>query len=196
MKKRLRHRVRVIGILFAFALAIGPTPFAIATAKNEARVSQAIHNVQLLAPNGGSRPASINDNVRQGTAVRTGSDSRAELAFTNRTLTRLGANSVLSFGKGEFDLANGSMLLYLPKGSGGARINTAFATAAGNSFTVMAEYRPKVVDQIHSPRRPCQHLSQTSSGRDSDASRWANDNGPRRCDEVARTAGCRSFRVD
>ena len=143
MKKRLRHRVRVIGILFAFALAIGPTPFAIATAKNDARVSQAIHNVQLLAPNARPRPASINDDVRQGTAVRTGSDSRAELAFTNRTLTRLGANSLLSFGKGEFDLANGSMLLYLPKRSGAARINTAFATAAGNSFTVMAEYRPK-----------------------------------------------------
>jgi hypothetical protein len=143
MKKRLRHRVRVIGILFAFAVTIGPTPLTMAAGKNEARVTQAIHNVQLVAPDAAPRPASVNGNVRPGTAVRTGSDSRAELAFTDRTLARLGANSVLTFGEGNFDLANGTMLLYLPKSSGGARINTAIATAAGAGFTAMAEYRPK-----------------------------------------------------
>ena len=143
MKKQLRHRVRVIGILFAFAIATGPIPFTMAAGKNEARVTQAIHNVQLLAPNGAPRPASVNGNVHPGTAVQTGSDSRAELAFTDRTLARLGANSVLSFGEGEFDLANGSILLYLPKSSGGARINTAVATAASAGFTAMVEYRPK-----------------------------------------------------
>ena len=143
MKKRLRHRVRVIGILFAFAVAILPTTFAMLAGKNEARVTQAIHNVQLVAPDAAPRPASINDNVRAGTTVRTGSDSRVELAFTDRALARLGANSVLSCGEGEFDLANGSILLYLPKSSGGATINTAVATAAGAGFTAMAEYRPK-----------------------------------------------------
>ena len=117
--------------------------FAIAAEKNEARITQAIHNVRLLTPNTAPRSASINGNVRAGIAVRTGSDSRAELTFTDWTLARLGANSVLSFGEGEFDLANGSILLYLPKSSGGGRINTAVATAAGSSFTAMAEYRPK-----------------------------------------------------
>jgi hypothetical protein len=143
MKELLRHGVRVIGILFAFAVAIGPTSFTMAAGDNEARVTQTIHNVQLVAPDAAPRPASVNGNVRPGTAVRTGSDSRAELAFTDRTLARLGANSVLSFGEGGFDLANGSILLYLPKRSGGGRINTAVATAAGASFTAMAEYRPK-----------------------------------------------------
>src|SRR5262245_15840149 len=143
MKKRLCQRVRVIAILFAFTAVTGSISPTTAGGGNEARVSQAIHKVQLLAPNAGPRQAAINDNVRQGTAVRTGSDSRAELAFTDRTLARLGANSLLSFAKGDFDLANGSMLLYLPKRSGVARINTAVATAAGSSFTAMAEYRPK-----------------------------------------------------
>ena len=127
MKKRLRHRVRVIGILFAFAVATLPTTFAMLAGNSEARVTQAIRNVQLLAPNAAPRSASINGNVRAGTAVRTGSDSRAELTFTDRTLARLGANSVLSFGEGGFDLPNGSILLYLPKRSGGARISTAVA---------------------------------------------------------------------
>jgi len=138
MKKRVCHRVRIIGILSTFAVAIEFMTFAIAAEKNEARITQAIRNVQLLAPNAAPRPASINDNVRAGTAVRTASDSRAELAFTDRTLARLGANSVLSFGDREFDLASGSMLLYLPKRSGGSRINTALTTAAGASFTAMA----------------------------------------------------------
>jgi len=146
MKKRFRHRFRLIGTLFAFAVAIGPTTFTIAAEKKEARVTQVIRDVRLLASNAAPRPASVNDNVRQGTAVRTGSDSRAELAFTDRTLTRLGANTVFSFGEGagDFDLASGTILLYVPKSSGGgARINTAVATVAGTSLTAMAEYHPK-----------------------------------------------------
>src|SRR5215470_17032593 len=142
MKKWLRHRV--VGILFVFAVSIGLSGFAIAAGKAEARVTQAVHDVRLLPSNTATRPASAGDNVRPGTAVRTGSDSRAELAFTDRTLARLGANTVLGFSEGgEFDLGNGSLLLYLPKGSRGARIDTAIATAAGTGFTAMAEYHPK-----------------------------------------------------
>jgi len=143
MKKRHWHRVPVFESIFAVAVAIWPATFTIAAGKNEARVTQAIHDVQLLGPNAAPRSASLNDNVRPGTVMRTSSDSRAELTFTDRTLARLGANSVLTIGEGEFDLANGSILLYLPKGLGGASINTAVATAAGSSFTAMAEYRPK-----------------------------------------------------
>jgi hypothetical protein len=40
MKKRPRHRIRVIGIFFAFAVSIGPTSFTMAAGKNEARVTQ------------------------------------------------------------------------------------------------------------------------------------------------------------
>jgi mannose-6-phosphate isomerase-like protein (cupin superfamily) len=145
MKERLRHRVRVIGILVAFTVAIGPTTFTIAAERNEARITHAVHDVRLFAPNAAPRPASVNDNVGQGTVVRTGSDSRAELTFTDRTLARLGANSILSFGEGgrTFDLASGSILLYAPKSSGVGRINTAVATVAGTRFTAMAEYHPR-----------------------------------------------------
>jgi mannose-6-phosphate isomerase-like protein (cupin superfamily) len=145
MKKRLRYRIRLIRILFACAVTIGSTTFTIAAGKKEARVTQAVRDVRLFASNAAPRPASVNDNVGPGAAVRTGSDSRAELTFTDRTLTRLGANTVFSFGEGarDFNLANGAILLYVPKSSRGARINTAVATAAGTSFTAMAEYHPK-----------------------------------------------------
>jgi FecR protein len=140
MKKWVGYRV--VGILFVLAAEIRLSGFAIAAGK-EARVTQAVHDVRLLASNSPIRPASVGENVRPGTAVRTGSDSRAELTFADRTLTRLGANSALGFGEGAFDLANGSILLYVPKSSGGTRIDTAVATAAGTGFTSMAEYHPK-----------------------------------------------------
>jgi hypothetical protein len=56
MKKRICHRVRVIGILFAFAVAILPTRFAMLAGKSEARAIQAIRNVQLLAANALNSP--------------------------------------------------------------------------------------------------------------------------------------------
>jgi mannose-6-phosphate isomerase-like protein (cupin superfamily) len=145
MKKPRRYRVCVIGIFIAFASVIGPSIFTTAAEKKEARVTQVVHNVQLLAPNAAARSASLNDDVGQGTAIRTGSDSRAELTFTDRMLTRLGANTVVSFGEEarDFDLANGSILFYVPKSSGDVRINTAAATVAGTSFTAMVEYHPK-----------------------------------------------------
>jgi len=145
MKKRFRHRIALIGILFAFAVSIVPVTFTVAAGTKEARVTQVVRNVQMLVPKAAPRPASVNDNVRAGTVMQTGSDSRAELTFTDRTLARLGANSAFSFGEAgrNFDFANGTMLLYVPKSSGGARINTAIATMSGVSFTAMAEYHPK-----------------------------------------------------
>ena len=50
----------------------------------------------------------MSDDVREGTAVRTGVDSRAELTFTDLTITRLGANTVFSFNEGTRELNFGS----------------------------------------------------------------------------------------
>ena len=195
MKKRLRHRVRGIGILFAFTVAITPTSFTKAAERNEARVAQAIHNVQLSAPHAGPRPASINDNVRQGTAVRTGSDSRAELAFTDRTLARLGANSLLSFGEGD-SISRMAAYCCICRDVLGVRESTPRLrqrrAAVSQRWLSIVRNR----GSIHCPRRPWHRLSQASSGRDSRAPRRANDNDAPGCEKVARTAGCRSFRVD
>ncbi|MFL6584023.1 MAG: FecR domain-containing protein [Chthoniobacterales bacterium] len=108
----------------------------------EARVSQVIKDVQLLQSNGAPRAATTRDVVRQGTAVRTGADSRAELTFTDLTIARMGANTIFSFDEGTrtVDLANGAILLRVPKGSGGAKVQTAAVTAAITGTTVMVEY--------------------------------------------------------
>src|SRR3954469_12712283 len=115
------------------------------TVMREARVTQVIKDVKILASQAEPRPATLTDTVRGDTAVRTGVESRAELTFGDTTIARLGANTVFSFNEGSrtVDLANGAILLRVPKGSGGAKIQTAAVTAAITGTTVIAEYHPK-----------------------------------------------------
>jgi hypothetical protein len=51
----------------------------------EALVTEVVKDVKLLPAQAAPRPAAVSDTVRDGTAVRTGVESRAELTFTDRT---------------------------------------------------------------------------------------------------------------
>ena len=130
----------------AVALLLLSLPFAQvhATQLKEARVSQVIKDVKLLPAQAAPRPAVISDEVLDGTAVRTGVASRAELTFTDQTLARLGANTIFSFNEGtrNLELSGGAMLLRVPKNAGGAQINTAAVTAEITGTTIMLEYHP------------------------------------------------------
>jgi hypothetical protein len=50
----------------------------------EARVTEVVKDVKLLPSGGAPRPAAVSDDVRDGTAVRTGMQSRSELKFPIR----------------------------------------------------------------------------------------------------------------
>ncbi len=108
----------------------------------EARVTQIVRDVKLLPNAAPARPAVVNDPVRDGTAVRTGIESRTELMFSDATLARLGANTIFSFTEGtrNLELTDGAILLRVPKNAGGAKINTAAVTAAITGTTVMLEF--------------------------------------------------------
>src|SRR4051794_31878358 len=120
------------------------TVSAIANAADlkEARVTKIIRDVKLLPNAAPARPAAVDDEVRNGTAGRTGIESRTELKFTDETLARLGANTIFSFNEGtrNLELTDGAMLLRVPKNAGGAKINTAAVTAAITGTTVMLEF--------------------------------------------------------
>src|SRR4051812_10268833 len=111
----------------------------------EARVTQVVKDVKLMGAQAEPRPATLSDVVRGDTAIRTGVESRAELTFSDLTIARLGANTIFSFNQGTrtVDLGNGAILLHVPKGSGGAKIQTAAVTAAITGTTVIVEYHPK-----------------------------------------------------
>lgn len=130
---------RTATICAAFAAGM-ITPNACAAPKN-ARVTQVVRQVNLLPDGAKARTAAINDRVAEGTAVRTGDASRSELTFTDLTITRLGANSIFSFNKAGRDvqIESGSLLLRVPKNSGGATIVTSAVTAGITGTTVIME---------------------------------------------------------
>jgi hypothetical protein len=74
----------------------------------------------------------VNDNVHQGTAVQTGTQSRSELTFKDKTITRLGEKTIFSVGEGArtIDLGSGQFLLYVPKKAGAAKVKMGPVTAS------------------------------------------------------------------
>jgi hypothetical protein len=125
-----RFILTITALAFAFA---GGLPNGVSADElKEAKVTQVIQDVRMLPPNALSRPAAVNDNVRQGTAVQTGVRSRSELTFKDQTITRLGENTILSVGEGprSIDLGSGQFLLCVPKKTGGAKVKIGSVTAA------------------------------------------------------------------
>jgi hypothetical protein len=94
-------------------------------AENEARVTRIIRDVKVLPPDSEAQPAVLDQTVAEDTGVRTGDKSRSELTFADLTITRLGADTIFHFNQAgrTADMASGSMLLRVPKDSGGATIN-------------------------------------------------------------------------
>jgi hypothetical protein len=143
MRKRFRGAISVRLYLFS-AAAVGLFAAVIAADSaelKEARVTAVIREVNLLPGEAPPKPAAVNDDVREGTAVRTGVESRSELRFPDQTIARLGANTIFTFDEGtrNMDLGGGAMLLRVPKGAGGAKITTAAVTAAITGTNVMLQ---------------------------------------------------------
>lgn len=116
--------------------------FPAAGASNKfARVTQVVREVKLLPANAAARPASLNDEVREGIAIRTGARSRSELTFPDVPITRLGANSIFAFDRGghNVNLEGGSILLRVPKNSGGGNVRTTAISVAVTGTTLIVE---------------------------------------------------------
>jgi hypothetical protein len=132
--------------LVTLCLLAGACPNGLAGAPQTAQVTMIIHEVRLLGPNTDPRPASLNDSMSDGTSVRTGLESGAELTFTDQSVARLGSNSVFSFKNGtrNLNLDAGVMLLQIPKTARGAKLQTDGVAAAITGTTVMFECYPTV----------------------------------------------------
>ena len=98
----------------------------------QAKVTQVIQDVRVVPSNASSHPAAVNDDVRQGTSVQTGVQSRSELTFKDQTITRLGENTIFSVGERArtIDLGSGQFLLCVPKKSSGTKVKMGTVTAA------------------------------------------------------------------
>ena len=123
---------RFILAITSLALASGVSKQVSADELKEAKVTQVIQDVRVLPSNAAPRPAAVNDDIRHGTSVQTGLQSRSELTFKDQTITRLGENTIFSVGKGPrtIDLGSGQFLLYVPKKGSGAKVKAGAVTAA------------------------------------------------------------------
>jgi quercetin dioxygenase-like cupin family protein len=145
MKRAIRNTRPGLGWTGVVLLSlIAAARSTIAAQPNEATITQLVNDVQLHAAQSAPHSASVNDKVRDGSSVQTGMDSRAELSFADHALARLSANTIFSFNEGtrNLDLADGAVLLRVPKDAGGAKISTAAVAAAITGTTVIVEYHP------------------------------------------------------
>jgi hypothetical protein len=87
-------------------------------------------------------PAKTGDKLIPPNVLKTGADSRAELVAEDKTVTRVGSNTIFSVEANSRDvnLAQGSVLFHSPAGRGGGRIKSAGATASvlGTTLAVSA----------------------------------------------------------
>ena len=106
--------------------------------------TEIIHTVNRLAPDGTTGPASVNEIVKAPERVRTGADSRAELTASDKTITRIGANTVFAFDTTQrvLHLDQGSVLFHTPKGGGGGTIKSGGASAAVLGTTIIVSATP------------------------------------------------------
>ena len=132
--------LRICSLFLAATFVMNTSAFA-QSARTEGRVTQVIREVNVFESALPPRRAVLNETLGQGTAVRTGGNSRAELTFVDLTITRLGANTLYSFKRAgrEVELNSGSTLLRVPKGGGAAKIVSPVITAGITGTTVILE---------------------------------------------------------
>jgi hypothetical protein len=106
----------------------------------------------INATNKNVSPAQTNEVFRAPDLVRTGDGSRIELTAPDKTITRVGANTVFTFAPGGRDilLEHGSILFHAPKGAGGGSVNYRGTSAAVLGTTmicvVLKDGRFKIMD--------------------------------------------------
>ena len=109
----------------------------------EAKVTQVLQDVKVVPSGAAARPVVVNETVRQGNAVQTGTQSRSELTFKDETITRLGEKTIYNIGGGRtIELGSGQFLLYVPKNKGGAKVKMGPVTAAITGTTVLGRVYP------------------------------------------------------
>jgi pyruvate/2-oxoacid:ferredoxin oxidoreductase beta subunit len=124
-----------------FILTIAPLAVALASGfpnkvsageLKEAQVTQVVQDVKVVPQGAASRPATVNETVTNGNAIQTGVQSRSELTFKDKTITRLGEKTIFNVGGDgrTMDMGSGQFLLYVPKKAGGAKVKMGPVTAA------------------------------------------------------------------
>ena len=114
--------------------------------QGDVRFTQQFHKDSLTDQKTGWEVAPLNLPIRQGYAISTGSDARAEIEFENGAMAFLSANTVIEFY--DLSLYDGSVItrLVLRQGSGIFYVNPArgdYFSVTGGDFSVEADGRAR-----------------------------------------------------
>ncbi len=128
--------------LFVFLAAIAVISPLVSHAADlkQAKFTQIVNSVQVISSSDQSqRTAAVNDVFKMPDVIHTGANSRAELTADDKTVTRIGANTIFSFDQANrtIGLQQGSLLFHAPHGKGGGTIHTASATASVLGTTII-----------------------------------------------------------
>ena len=136
----MKTRLLLCGVLVVAATGLfGAEPLTQST------FTEVIKDVNVVAqPTKTATPAKPNELFKFPDLIRTGSESRAELTAVDKTITRVGANTVFSFEPAgrEIKLEQGSVLFHSPTGKGGGTIKSGGASAAVLGTTLIVATTP------------------------------------------------------
>ena len=110
----------------------------------EIRVTAAVKDVQIFSPDGARHAARVNEVLRDGSTVRTGVSSRAEVTFADQCVARLESSTALSFKANGpiIELKEGAILVQASRDASGAKIQIANFAAGIKDTTVVFESYP------------------------------------------------------
>lgn len=124
-------------IFSVVSVAVG---WAAPASLKDSTFTQIIKDVQVVSrATQAATPAKIADVFKAPDLIRTGPESLAELIAADKTVTRVGANTVFSFEAAgrTMNLEQGSVLFHSPKGKGGGTIRSKGASAAVLGTTIV-----------------------------------------------------------
>ena len=124
----MKIRFLITGLLVCASLAAQA-----ADSLTESTFTEIIKQANVVAAADKSvTPAQVNEIFRVPDLVRTGQDSRLEMTAPDKTITRVGENSVFTFEQGERNirLEKGSVLFHPPAGVGGGTVKYGGTAAA------------------------------------------------------------------
>jgi hypothetical protein len=131
-------------IFLIVTMAVAARLSGAAAPLTESTFTEIIHDVNTLSAAGNAAPAKVSDVLKAPDRVRTGPESRAELTAPDKTITRVGANTVFSFADNgrTLNLEQGNLLFHAPKGLGGGAIKSGGASAAVLGTTLIVSATP------------------------------------------------------
>jgi hypothetical protein len=139
----MRQSILLLAVVCGFHLSVLAAPSGLKRATVEEISGEVVIKREADAT---GQKAALKDSVTGKDIIRTGKKSRAELEFEDRSICRLGSNTVFSFDPQSRDMAfaRGVALVHVPPGQGGARIATPAATAAiqGDTIVIRATVMP------------------------------------------------------